>query len=333
MNSKLGRQSPVPQIIPPNIPVVPAIYEHAARLINVSPWACSRSGEFLYAAHRAAWERYRHRHVVVGVDLYNVEPEAYGAKVREPHGNGTPVLEAHLCESLGDLLKLPELEVSAGRIPLILSAASRLKRDCPEADVRVPLCGPLALASGLVGFETLLMDALEEPDLACSALRRLVDGQLRYVEAAAREGLGVMVFESSAAPPLMSPELFREIELPALVHLFEGIRGAIGETGALILGGDTALIARDLCGVPAGYMICPAETNQAAFLQAFEARPEVTLRANLPASLLAAGDLAAYTEIVAERRRILSARAAVELGTGVVPYDCEPAFLQAVLGL
>ena len=72
-----------------NIPFTPVIYEHAARFVGRTPGEVSRDSELLFQAHRAAYLEYRQQVIAVGIDIYNLEAEAYGARVevtefREP---------------------------------------------------------------------------------------------------------------------------------------------------------------------------------------------------------------------------------------------------------
>ena len=63
------------------IPFTPVIYEHAARFVGRTPWEVSRDAELMFAAHRAAYLEYRQQVIAVAIDIYNLEAEAYGAKV------------------------------------------------------------------------------------------------------------------------------------------------------------------------------------------------------------------------------------------------------------
>ena len=106
----------------------PVILEHAAAFIERSPWEVSRDADLLYRAHSAAWAYYRHAPVVCGIDVYHLDVESWGAKVERPDGNTVPSLGPPVCSKLGELRKLPELDVHrSGRLPLTLAAALRLK--------------------------------------------------------------------------------------------------------------------------------------------------------------------------------------------------------------
>jgi hypothetical protein len=61
--------------------VSPSVFEHAARFIGRTPWEVSRDGDLIYQAHARAYEYYRHAPIMAGIDIYNLEPEAYGAHI------------------------------------------------------------------------------------------------------------------------------------------------------------------------------------------------------------------------------------------------------------
>ena len=135
----------------------PSVYEHCSRLLGRRPWEVSRDAELLFAGQAEAYRLYRHRPVVVGVDIYNLEAEAYGAVVGQPDGDGIPAVTGHCCESLEAMAGLPAFDPSlAGRIPLVLEVGRRLRQRFPEADVRIPVAGPFSIAANVLGFETLL---------------------------------------------------------------------------------------------------------------------------------------------------------------------------------
>jgi hypothetical protein len=144
----------------------PAVYEHCARLIDRRPWEVSRDPDLLFEGQAEAYRRYRHAPVVVGVDIYNLEAEAYGARVDEPDGNGIPAIVDHPFAASADLLALPPLNpVRDGRLPMVLAVGERLRDAMPEADVRIPVAGPFSVASNLVGLNALLCDVLTDPGL------------------------------------------------------------------------------------------------------------------------------------------------------------------------
>src|SRR5512140_2973163 len=139
----------------------PVVYEHAAMFIGRRPWEVSRSADLLVEAHAAAYAAYRHTPVVAGIDVYNVEAEAYGAEVGVPLGNEVPSVTGQLCQHAEDICRLAWPDAASdGRFPIVMEAAARLKEACLGAEIRIPLSGPFSIACALVGFQEILTELL-----------------------------------------------------------------------------------------------------------------------------------------------------------------------------
>jgi len=303
----------------------PSIYEHAARVIGKSPWEVSRDIELLSKAHIEAYRLYQHRPIVVGIDIYNLEAEAYGAVVGTATGNAIPAICEHPCSSVAKLLSLEPFDPkTAGQIPMVIEAAKRILDNCPDADVRIPLSGPFSLSANLVGFESLLCEIHINPDLVAQALRHLVDGQVGFCKEVVRNGLDIAFFESSATPPLLSPEQFRQIELGALKEIMQKTAEVVGHPVPCIMGGDTLPILDDILSTGTGYVCCPAKTNQQKFMEKMRSHPEVTVRINMDARAITSKN---FGDIEKEVDRVLALadnRPNVCIGTGCLPFEAEP---------
>jgi uroporphyrinogen-III decarboxylase len=303
-------------------PLAPVVYEHAAAFINKSPWEASRSAELLAAAHIEAHRVYNHSPITLGIDIYNIEPEAYGALVPEPSGNEVPTITDFPFDEPEALLNLKPLDLfTSGRWPLLLEAAKIVKKELPNCNLRLPLGGPFSIAVNLIGFEKFLMYAFMNEKTAGKILLKLSEHQVHLVKQIKEEGFDVTFFESAATPPMLSPELFRTLELPSLKYIISEINKLSANKAALIMGGDTALIAGDIAAAGAGFLICPAETDQALFLKNLKGI-DIAVRINMDAAILASGN---KELISSEIERIGSLKEeffpGATLGTGVLPYD------------
>jgi len=305
----------------------PSVYEHCARIIERRPWEVSRDPDLMFRGQAAAYRLYRHRPVVVGVDIYNVEAEAYGAEVMEPDGNGIPAVGVPCCDSIEDVQRLRPFDPnSAGRIPMLLDVGRRLRVEFPEADIRIPVAGPFSVAANVLHLELLLGEVLMNPERTRKALLHLAEGQLGFCQAVVEAGLDIAFFESAAAPPLLSPELFREVELPALQFVLAGTARITGHAIPCIMGGNTTPILDEILSTGTSYVICPAptETDQAAFLRIMEARPDVMVRVNMRPDVVAQGPWRRIQEEVDRVLRLIARRRRVCLGTGALPYETPP---------
>jgi uroporphyrinogen decarboxylase len=303
----------------------PSVYEHAARVIGKDPWEVSRNGRLLSKAHIEAFRLYNHYPVVIGIDIYNLEAEAYGAVVDRPSGTGVPAISRHPYSKAKELISLePFNPKTDGRIPMVIEAAGSVADECPGADVRVPLSGPFSLATNLMGFENLLCEIQTGPDLVADALEHLVAGQAEFCKEIVRQGLDIAFFESGAVPPLMSPDNFRDIELGPLKKVMEETSAIAGHPVPCIIGGDTLPILDYILQTGTGYVCCPAKTNQQKFMEVMRVHPEVTVRINMDPGPITSKN---FSEVEKEVDRVLELannREKVCIGTGCLPFETDP---------
>lgn len=290
----------------------------------MTPWDVSRDVELVWRAHSTAYELYHHSPIVVGIDIYNLEAEAYGCAVEQPGGNGIPAVTSGIFDSIEEARSLKPFDPETdGRIGMIIEAGKRLAADFPEADVRIPVSGPFSIAVSLLSLGSLLESVAYSPGATSEFLKQLVEGQVQFCQAIVDAGLDVAFFESAAAPPLLSPKHFREVELPALTEAMERVAEVVKHPVPCIIGGDTEPILDEILSTGTGYIICPAETetDQAAFMKKFGDRTDVKVRINLTPNIVAYGSREA---ILAEVDRILEladGKPNVLLGTGAAPYE------------
>jgi len=303
----------------------PSVYEHAARVIGHSPGDVSRNVDLLARGHVEAYRLYQHRPIVVGIDIYNLEAEAYGAVVSQASGNGIPAIHEHPFSTARQLIDLEPFDPeSAGRVPMAIEAARRVAVACPDADVRVPLSGPFSLATNLMGFENILCEIQTAPEMVTQALMSLVRGQVRFCREIVRHGLGIAFFESAAAPPLLSPANFRDLELPALRAIMGQVSGLVSHPVPCIMGGDTLPILDSLLATGTGFVCCPAETNQRGFMDKMKSHPEVRVRINMDPRPITANDLDAIKQEVDRVVALAEGHTDVCIGTGCLPLEADP---------
>ncbi len=314
------------------IPFNPSVYEHAARFAGRTPWETSRDPELMFQGHRDAWLEYRHTPIVVGIDIYNLEPEAYGARVHDPGEDGIPAILQPLFSSLDEALDIPPFDPCRdGRIAMVIDTGQRLKAALPEADVRVPVAGPFSIAFNLRGITALCEDVALRPAETARWLMRLAENQTVFSRAVIEAGLDVAFFESAAAPPLLSPRLFREVELPALKRIMETTAAIAGHAVPCIMGGDTVKILDDLLATGTGYVVCNVETDQRRFVDRLCAtHPHVNVRINMDPRIVACHE---PDRIRAEVDRILAiatGRPNCLMGTGCLPLETPPSNIRLI---
>ena len=115
----------------------------------------------------------------------------------------------------------------------------------------------------------------------------LVEGQVAFGEEIKRQGIDAAFFESAACPPLLSPAMFRRVELPALKTIMMRMAAVLGHPAPCIIGGDTTPILDAMLETGTGYVVAPWETNQAAFMKKVWDKTEVRVRVNMDVEVIA----------------------------------------------
>ena len=308
------------------IPFSPSVYEHAARMVDRTPWDVSRDPDLLFEGHRAAFLRYGHSPIVVGIDIYNLETEAYGSVIPKPNGNCVPAIKEPVFKTLDDGLSLAPFDPQTdGRIAMVIEVGKRLADALPDADVRIPVSGPFSIAFNLRGINNLCLDVAMVPEETAQFLMRIAENQSVFCKAIIDAGLDVAFFESAAAPPMLSPQQFRDIELPALKRIIAVAEAAVGHPVPCIMGGDTIHILDDILSTGTGFVVCNVETDQKSFVaRSGAANPEVRVRVNMDPTIVACNN---PDRIYKEIDRILSITADHPnclMGTGCLPYETPP---------
>ena len=308
------------------IPFNPSVYEHAARFAGCTPWEASRDPELLFQGHRDAWLEYRHTPIVLGIDIYNLEPEAYGAPVHDPGPDGIPAIQHPLFASLDDALEVPPFDPARdGRIAMVLDTGKRLRAALPEADVRIPVAGPFSIAFNLLGITPLCENVgLRPADTApVDAPRRESSVFTRAIIDAARCRLFL-----NPPPRPLPPRQFRAVELPAHPHSRPpppSLTTPFRASWAAILSKLTT------CSPPAPVMSSVRRNPPAALRGPTPAtHPHVNVRINMDPLVVACHDAARIHAEVDRILAIAAGRPNCLMGTGCLPLETPPSNIRLI---
>jgi len=314
------------------VPFCPAIYEHKAALIGVSPSEmCQDDGLFEKAVIREV-EIYDPDMLVVGCDVYNVEAEAAGCAVRFYDSNDIPSI-AERAVRVGDAIstvRLPDPERD-GRMPICLETGWRIQeRFGREMIVRGALSAPFSIACELVGAEKLLIAMADDPEWVSRLLVVASEIAVGYGRAFAERGLGLILFDSHASPPLVSPGMYKKIVLPptsAVIHYFRHELGM--PLVPYIIGGDTTSLVDLIVQTGTNNILCDFRADLGAYIDRLRGKP-ILLRANLDPRFLARATIKDIKKKTREVLTIGRRYPGFMLGTGILPYDLPPEKVIAV---
>jgi uroporphyrinogen decarboxylase len=314
------------------IPFCPAVYEHKAALIGVSPSTICRDADLFEKAILREVEVYDPDMLVVGCDVYNVEAEAAGCSVTYPETNDVPAVTQRILEAGGDLtrLRLPD-PLRDGRMPLGLEVARRIQlRFGRERIVRGALSAPFSIASELVGPGDLLIAMLDDPAWTKKLLAFCAEIVKSYGRAFAERGVGVILFDSYASPPMTYPELYRRIILSPTAGVIRFFRRELGiPLVPYIMGGDTTVLLEEIIKTGTNNILCDYKAELRLFVERLGDEP-ILLRANVSPALIAAQPVEAIKDRVRQILAIGRRHPRFLMGTGILSYDTAPAKVIAV---
>ena len=301
-----------------NIPFSPTILEHAAAIIGLTPSAVAQDAALLAKAHIAAYRKYQPAAITVGMDIYNIEAEALGCTVRFYDDNSIPGIVTRPGS------RSMQFSKSLGRIQLLLDAAKIVKSEIGKvASVGIAICGPFSILIELLCFEAALDSFYDEPETAHDLLQQLLDFQKAYCAEIAACGLGAVVFESWASPPLVSPAMYREFALPYEVQLFAHMKELGFPACPLVIGGDTRGMVDDMLTSGATTLLSDYNTPLELYVQKARAK-NIPVRANIDPKLMLTGNWEQVVKRVQEICAIAREYPKLIIGSGVVPYDTPP---------
>jgi len=307
-------------------PFCPAVYEHKAALIGAKPAEmCRDAGLFEKAIIREV-EVYEPDMLVVGCDVYNVEAEAAGCEVRFPDSDDVPAVASRILRPGDNVsrLRLPD-PLRSGRMPLHLEVGRRIQaRFGQERIVRGALSAPFSIACELVGQEEILMAAIDRPDWVVRLVTFCAEITKSYGRAFAELGLGVILFDSHASPPLTSAGIYRRTILGPTAHVVRFFRKELGlPLVPYIMGGNTWALLEEILETGTNNILCDYRADLGTFVDRLKDEP-VLLRANLDPLFLRTRS---RTEIRAKVGEVLALgrrHPRFLMGTGILPYDIAP---------
>jgi len=222
-------------------PAVPQLFGHAAVLAGVPLQDYLRDGNLLARCQIDAMKHYGHD-IVFGFMDFSVETEALGS-VLQFRANQYPEVASYVLTPASEVsaLTVPD-PAGSGRMPALLEAISSMRRELGDTTlVAGCVLGPMSLATQMLGIETALYLAADDPQRFERILDFSAAVAIRYGIAQIEAGAHLpIVFDPAASPAVVPPQFFREILLPRLQRVFAAYRQAGTLANWLNIAGPTA---------------------------------------------------------------------------------------------
>ena len=301
----------------------PAIYEHKAALTGCSPVEAANSVELLAMAVLKEYEVYQSNYITVGLDIYNIEAEALGAKLTASGENECPDIAGAIYDlnNLPEHLAMPDIP-AAGRFKLLIEAGKRVQEAIGDKTiVRVAASGPITMAAKLVRIEDLIMSLILEDGNAVRLLEFTTQIAAGWCSCLRNNNLDSVVFDSMVAPPIFSPNMYKQFALPLHKQLMKLLKELGQQERELVIGGNTALIAGLLKQTGANILLCDYTADAVAFKSAFGDDSNFKIRRNINPASLIDSDIEYLAKKFNAELALFSNPIA---GTGILPYNFIP---------
>ena len=307
-------------------PFMPAIYDLKPAFLQADPHNFGQKKQDIIDALIFEAEQLEADSLTAAYDIYNIEAEAVGCSVLRDPKILMPEIEMPLLYSLSELNNLEVPGEICGRMEIFIAAADRmLQRYTGTIPVRGGISGPFTLATRIFQKEALLMETIMNPEKLLPLLRFCTETIKIYAGAFANVGAGVVVFDSFASPPMVSPQTYKELILPFHLDIFQTLERLGVFQRTLIIGGNTLPILHDIISTGATQFLLDFTIPLEAIKTVLQDFPETAFRVNLPPSSFASKNTGELEDIINKTLNSLKDQKNLIIGTGILPPNIPPA--------
>ncbi|MDX1357656.1 MAG: uroporphyrinogen decarboxylase family protein [Clostridia bacterium] len=201
------------------IPWVPFVGCHGGSLIGKGADEYLKDADLIVSGQKKAAELYEADGIPVSFDL-QVEAEALGCDLKWEKLN-PPAVSSHILDTkkLEDL-KLPTLKDA--RIPVMMEAASKLRKELPDTALFGLITGPFTLALHLMG-SNVFMEMYDDPEGLMELLKFCTDVGKVMIDGYLDAGCDIIALVDPMTSQI-GPDHFKEFVTPGCTELFDYIR-------------------------------------------------------------------------------------------------------------
>ncbi len=221
--------------------IIPELIQHNLHIAGEVHNVFSSDSDAMCRVILAGLEAYETDAVYVSSDNYLIV-EALGGRVELPFDEPPRLLKTPV-SAIEDALKLGPLDVSRGRIPVILEATRKL-REILKNEIFVKTCidsAPFSAAAAIMGPQNFMINLIDEPETCHAFLRNCTESVVRYGLAAAEAGAHGLAFGDSASV-LVNRGMYEEFALPYARKAISRLQAKTGLSVFYHVCGDTGHI-------------------------------------------------------------------------------------------
>jgi len=214
--------------IPDRVPICAQLHEFAMKEVGATAKEFYTNARLLVTGTLEIQQKYGIDVPVLDYDVYNIEAEAIGQKMKYSQTDMPDVDRTQpLIRDRDDLQKIctPDFD-NQGRFAHVIEM-NKLFRKLIGGDTQISLqfCAPFSLAANIRGFEQLIMDLYTDPGFARALFDRIVEELLiPYILRLKKEfpnTTSICGSDASASLPIVNLEILKEWIIPYILRLHE----------------------------------------------------------------------------------------------------------------
>ena len=141
---------------------------------------------------------------------HTVEAEAMGGIITMGNNVAGPRAKEYCCFSIEELLQLPEIDYSVGRISEVLKACRILKSQGEH--VALMISGPFTIFNVLIDSKYIYKAMRKQPDVMREVFEKMGKELLRFIDNAVKQGVDLISYADSAGGVnILGPERVEQI--------------------------------------------------------------------------------------------------------------------------
>ncbi len=201
------------------VPWVPFVGCHGGSLIDVGADEYLKDADLMVKGQVKAADLYEADGIPVSFDL-QVEAEALGCDLKWEKLN-PPAVSSHVLDTkkLNDLI-IPSLDTA--RIPIMMDAAKKLRKELPDTALYGLITGPFTLALHLMG-SNLFMEMYDDPEGLLELLKFCTEVGKVMIDGYIDAGCDIIALVDPMTSQI-SPDHFTEFVTPGCTELFSYVR-------------------------------------------------------------------------------------------------------------
>ena len=141
---------------------------------------------------------------------HTVEAEAMGGIINYGNEKTGPRAKEYLCTEVEELLKLPEIDYSRGRIHEVLTACRKLREEGEHVVLQVS--GPFTILNVLIDARYVFKGMRKKPEIMKEVFWKLGREVLRFIDEAKKYGVDMVSYaDSSGGVNILGPKMAEQV--------------------------------------------------------------------------------------------------------------------------